>query len=191
MISFIRGTVMLKTERFVVVETNGIGYRVFLSSAALATLAEGEEIRLYTHLAVRENETIELYGFLGPKELLFFDVLLNVQGVGPRSALAILGEATVDDLELAIASGDDQVLTRVAGIGKKKAQKIIFELKEKYEGMALVMGDSAGASSDLLDILKKLGYSDKEAREAARHIPNDAATIEEKVKAALRNLGNA
>ncbi len=191
MISFVRGTVILKTERFAIIETNGIGYRVFLSSAALATLAEGEEIRLYTHLAVRENKTIELYGFLGPKELLFFDVLLDVQGVGPRSALAILGEATVDDLELAIASGDDQVLTRVAGIGKKKAQKIIFELKEKYEGLALVMGDSAAASSDLLDILKKLGYSEKEAREAARHIPNDAATIEEKVKAALRNLGNA
>src|SRR3989344_1652692 len=189
MISYVEGKTIFKAEKYIIIDVGGVGYKVFISKDNAAILADNETVKIFTYLYMRESKALELYGFISSKELAFFELLLEVPGVGPKSALAILGEASVDDLERAIASGDEKYLTRVGGIGKKKALKILLELKEKYEGLALVMDESSASSVDVLDALKKLGYSDREAREALRQIPGDVENIEEKVKVALKILG--
>ncbi|KKR47026.1 MAG: Holliday junction ATP-dependent DNA helicase RuvA [Parcubacteria group bacterium GW2011_GWA2_40_8] len=189
MISYLEGKTIFKAEKYIIIDVGGVGYKVFISKDNAAILADNETVKIFTYLYMRESKALELYGFISSKELAFFELLLEVPGVGPKSALAILGEASVDDLERAIASGDEKYLTRVGGIGKKKALKILLELKEKYEGLALVMGESSSSAADVLDALKKLGYSDREAREALRQIPGDVENIEEKVKVALKILG--
>ena len=132
MISWLNGKIILKTDKYIVLDVQGVGYKTFLSKETLLRLpVDNSDTEIFTHLFLRENKTVELYGFLSAKELAFFDLLIEVPGVGPKSALAILGEASVEDIERAIASGDDEVLTKVAGIGKKKALKILIELKEK------------------------------------------------------------
>ena len=171
MISYLEGKTIFKAEKYIIIDVGGVGYKVFISKDNAAILADNETVKIFTYLYMRESKALELYGFISSKELAFFELLLEVPGVGPKSALAILGEASVDDLERAIASGDEKYLTRVGGIGKKKALKILLELKEKYEGLALVMGESSSSAADVLDALKKLGYSDREAREALRQIP--------------------
>lgn len=189
MISYLEGKIIFKTEKYAIIDVSGVGYKVFMSKDNAATLFDNEVVKVFTYLYMRESKALELYGFVSAKELSFFELLLEVHGVGPKSALSILGEASVDDLERAIASGDEKYLTRVGGIGKKKALKILLELKEKYEGLSLVMGESSASAADVLDVLKKLGYSDREAREALRQVPSDVENIEEKVKAALKILG--
>ena len=189
MISYLEGKTIFKAEKYIIIDVGGVGYKVFIAKDNAAILADNETVKIFTYLYMRESKALELYGFISSKELAFFELLLEVPGVGPKSALAILGEASVDDLERAIASGDEKYLTRVGGIGKKKALKILLELKEKYEGLALVMGESSSSAADVLDALKKLGYSDREAREALRQIPGDVENIEEKVKVALKILG--
>ena len=189
MISYLEGKTIFKAEKYIIIDVGGVGYKVFISKDNAAILADNETVKIFTYLYMRESKALELYGFISSKELAFFELLLEVPGVGPKSALAILGEASVNDLERAIASGDEKYLTRVGGIGKKKALKILLELKEKYEGLALVMGESSSSAADVLDALKKLGYSDREAREALRQIPGDVENIEEKVKVALKILG--
>ncbi len=189
MISYLEGKIIFKAQKYAIIDVGGVGYKVFLSKDNVAILPDNEKAKVFTYLYMRESKALELYGFSSSKELAFFELLLEVPGVGPKSALAILGEASVDDLERAIASGDEKYLTKVGGIGKKKALKILLELKEKYEGLALAMGESSSSSADVLDALKKLGYSDREAREALRQIPADVENIEEKIKIALKTLG--
>lgn len=191
MIASLFGILKTKGERFCIVEVGGVGYKVAVSSMTASVLpAPGELVSLMTSLYIREREgTIELYGFLEEKERRLFDLLLDVQGVGPKGALAVLSAATVDEIERAIASGDERLLMRVSGIGRKKAQKILLELKERYEGLALVVGESAAEAVELLDALRELGYSEREVREAVRQLPKDITTTEERLRAALRLLG--
>src|SRR3989344_7238104 len=190
MIASIQGGLLAKGEKYAIVEANGVGYKVFLTKESLSTLPEiGQEVKLFTYLYLRENETLELYGMHTAKELRFFETLLDVAGVGPRGALTILGTASVDDLERAIASGDERLLERVSGIGKKTAKKILLELQSRYEGLSMVVGETPSEMQDVMDVLVKLGYSEREAREALRHIPQEAKTVEEKIKAALKALG--
>jgi len=191
MIAFIEGVVVGKTEKYVIVETQGgVGYKVFMTREALFTLPEtGREVKVFTYLYLRENETLELYGMESARELGFFEMLLSVSGVGPKAAMGILGSASVDDLERAIASGDERLLERVSGIGKKTAQKILLELKSRYEGLSLALGEAPKEMQDVLDALVKLGYSEREAREAMKLVSPEAKTIEEKIRAALKALG--
>ena len=190
MIAFIEGGLVAKGEKYAIVEANGVGYKVFLTKESLSTLPEiGHRVKLFTHLYLRENETLELYGMRNAKELSFFETLLDVPGVGPKGALDILSAASVDDLERAIASGDELLLERVSGIGKKTAKKILLELQSRYEGLSMVVGEMPHEMQDAMDALVKLGYSDREAREAMKHVPQEAKTVEEKIKAALKALG--
>lgn len=190
MIAFIEGTVVGKGEKYAIVEAGGIGYKIFLNKEALTTLPEtGREVKFFTYLYLRENETLELYGTRTAKELGFFEMLLSVPGVGPKAAMAILGSASVEDIERAIASGDERLLERVSGIGKKTAQKILLELKSRYEGLSLVLGEAPKEMQDVLDALVKLGYSEREAREALKNVTPEVKTVEEKIKQALKVLG--
>lgn len=184
MIGSIRGKVILKTEKFLLIETNGVGYKVYASPDTISK-ATAEEVFLFIHTHVRED-SMDLYGFFEKGELEFFEMLLNVSGIGPRSAVAILGIATIDTLRRAISTGDTSYLTKISGIGKKTAEKIVIELRDK-------MGEVSESGSlqeelDALEALKSLGYSQNEAREALKKVSIDTNT-NAKIKEALKILG--
>ena len=131
MIYSLAGRLSLKRDKFVVVESGGVGLKVAVSSAALNSLpAVGSPVNFFCHLRVKED-ALELYGFLSEEELDFFELLNGVSGVGPKSALAVLALDKVENLEAAIAEGKSELLTRVSGIGRKTAERIILELKDK------------------------------------------------------------
>lgn len=187
MISQITGKIILKTEKIIIVETNGIGYKVFATTELLSVSKLEEHQKVWTYLAVREN-ALDLYGFSNKKELDFFELLITISGVGPKTALNILNVATVDSLRKAISSGETAHLTKVSGLGKKMADKIVLELKGKlgsYEEVTLGLKEEI----DALEALKSLGYSHKESREALQEIDKSLTTTSARVKAALKHLG--
>lgn len=191
MIASLSGILRAKDERSCIVEVGGVGFKVAISTMTAAALPHlGEAISLATALYLRERDgSIELFGFLRRNEQAMFELLLQVPGVGPKGALAILSGATVDELERAIASGEEKLLMRVSGIGRKKAQKILIELKERYESLSFAEGENAEDTIAVLDALRGFGYSEREAREALRQIPKEVTTAEERMRAALRILG--
>ena len=180
-----------------VIEVGGIGYRVFAAPAILATAQPGSTIKLHTYHLVREDQQ-SLFGFRTTEDLGFFNLLLTVTGVGPKVALAIVGSRPTPDLQLAIMAQDQAVLVSIPGIGKKLADRIIFELKEKVAAAGIaasasgIGGSGIGASeSEVVGALQALGYSLAEAREASRIAladPTIGGTLEDRVKAALRSL---
>lgn len=192
MIGELNGAITHLGEREVILSVGGVGFKVYVSSPTLATLsrAGAVPVRLLTHLAVRED-ALDLYGFLEAAERDLFLLLISVSGVGPRSALAILSLAPVKTLREAIASGQTEYLTRVSGIGKKNAGKIIVELKDKM----LALGESEDSyldgEVDAVDALVALGYNRREAREALQEVPREATDVAERVKAALKLLGQS
>jgi len=181
----------------VVVEVGGLGYRLFTSPSVLASAAPGSRLRLHTYHLVREDQQA-LYGFRTVEELGFFTLLLTVTGVGPKVALAIVGSRPTPDLQLAIMQQDQAVLVSIPGIGKKLAERVIFELKEKVAAAGVAAGVAAssvvgGAASEgeIVAALQALGYSLGEAREASRAALAEVgvgSTLEDRVKAALRSL---
>jgi len=180
-----------------VLEVGGVGYRVFAAPGVLAAAEPGKRLRLHTHHLVREDLQA-LYGFRTPEELGFFGLLLTVTGVGPKVALGLLGSRPVADLQLAIMTEDQGLLTAVSGVGKRLAARIVLELREKVAAAgvaaAVPAGSGAGARSaegDVVGALQALGYTLAEARDAARHAQAPGAapgTLEDRVKAALRSL---
>jgi holliday junction DNA helicase RuvA len=186
MIGSIKGKIILKTGKFLIVETGGVGYKINVSSDTLSkTQKKEEEIFLFIHTHVRED-ALDLYGFLERQELEFFEMLLNVSGIGPKSALTILGIASIKTLRKAIGTGDTSYLTKISGIGRKTAEKIVIELRDK-------MGEEKGGSSlqgelDALEALKSLGYSQNEAREALKKVSSETST-NIKIREALKILG--
>jgi holliday junction DNA helicase RuvA len=179
----------------VVIQVGGIGYRVFAAPAILSTAVPGSTLKLHTYHLVREDQQA-LYGFRSPEDLGFFTLLLTVTGVGPKVALAIVGSRPTPDLQLAIMAQDQAVLVSIPGIGKKLAERVIFELKEKVAAAGIAAADIAVAGmpaseNDVIGALQALGYSLPEAREAARHglqMAGIGASLEDRVKAALRVL---
>ena len=153
------------------IDVGGIGYRVFAAPAVVSTAQAGSRLKLYTHHLVREDQQA-LYGFRSADELGFFELLLTVTGVGPKVALAIVGSRPVADLQLAIIEQDQAMLVSIPGIGKKLAERIIFELKEKVAAAGVAARSAAGAGGagegEVVAALQALGYSLAEARDAAR-----------------------
>lgn len=194
MIAFVEGSVAAIAVDAAVIQAGGVGYRIFCGPPTLAALREGSTVRLHTHHLVRED-VAALYGFRTPEELGFFELLITVTGVGPKVALAIISSRPVADLQLAILQGDEQILTAVSGVGRRLAARVVLELKEKVAvagGAALPAGDARGtAESEVVAALQALGYTQTEAREAARGavaaLPV-GSTLEERVKGALRAL---
>lgn len=190
MIAHIRGKILDKTTKFLVVETNGVGYLVFTSTDTISNSpAVGAEISLWTYLAVREN-SMDLYGFETIDEKNFFELLLDVSGIGPKSALSVLSVAPIEILKKAIGSGDMSYLTKVSGIGKKTAEKIVVELRDKLASLG--HKDDGGflrGDSDVLEALQSLGYSQYEIRNALKEIDQSISGTNEKIKEALKFLG--
>ena len=195
MIASLDGVVGAVALDSLVVEAGGVGYRVFASPAVLSSANPGSRLKLFTHHVFREDQQA-LYGFRTVEELGFFNLLLTVTGVGPKVALAIVGSRPTPDLQLAIMQQDQAVLVSIPGIGKRLAERVIFELKEKVAaaGVAAAGAAVAGeitAEGEIVGALQALGYSLAEARTASRAAMSNlavGASLEERVKAALRVL---
>jgi Holliday junction DNA helicase RuvA len=177
-----------------VIEVGGIGYQVFAAPAILATVPPGGRLKLHTYHLVREDQQA-LYGFRTVEELGFFNLLLTVTGVGPKVALAIVGSRPAAELQLAILQQDQAMLVAIPGIGRKLAERVIFELKEKVAAAGIAAAGTVLAGQtgdgDVVGALQALGYSLGEAREAARIAMAGSKvgdSLEDRVKTALRAL---
>lgn len=200
MIATLRGNITELGNRYAVVDVRGIGYKVFITDDTVHVLKIGTETTFWTHLAVREDAQ-DLYGFLTRKERDFFQLLITISGIGPKSALNILSLVSSDTLSGAIRTGSVAHLVKVSGLGKKTAEKIVLELKDKIGGFSGESGAgmTADMSSDMdaIEALKALGYEADDAREALKKISSVTApkkgSLEmdtgAKVKAALKELG--
>lgn len=184
MIIHLKGIVLHKEEKFLVLDVNGLGYKVFGTFETIESGHTGQEKSLWIYHAVREDVE-DLFGFTTKDELDFFELLIGISGIGPRTALGILNVTTVSALKKAVASNDTSHLTKVSGIGKKNADKIVLELKGKFSEE-----DSEGGFKeevDAIEALQSLGYSQSDARKALKEIPNNTST-QERIKLALKSL---
>ncbi len=195
MISRLSGKIVDVADKYVVLDVGGVGYQVFVSTATISEITssvqkEVQDISLWTHLSVREN-AMELFGFTDKDELHFFQMLIDISGIGPRSALTIISVAPISILKRAIGSGDISYLTKISGIGKKTAEKIVIELRDKLSalGHKSESGEHKG-ELDALEALKSLGYSQNEARDALKEIPSDIIGTSARIKEALKMLGS-
>lgn len=190
MIASLHGTLESLGSDGVVVNVNGIGFQVFLPASVMNALSGvGKEVHLHTYLHLREDN-VALYGFTSPDELRLFQTLLSVSGLGPKLALAMLSTLSLEQLALAIAGGNADLLTTVPGIGKKTASRIILELKDKIGAGWVVAPEAAaavGENGDVLTALVSLGYSAAEASRAVASLPqNKSLSLEERVRLALQ-----
>lgn len=189
MIAHIKGTLIHKSDKFLVVDVTGVGYKVFVAPDSLLSLDEGSTVSLWTYMAVRET-ALDLYGFTTREEMGFFELLLDVSGIGPKSALSILSVASINTLKKAIATGDTSYLNKVSGIGKKTAEKIVVELRDKLQAHKGEDGENNGLrdESDIVEALKSLGYSQGEARDALKKVDASIEGTNARIKEALKIL---
>ncbi|MFA6995470.1 MAG: Holliday junction branch migration protein RuvA [Patescibacteria group bacterium] len=189
MISFLRGRVINKGLNYAIIETGNIGYQVFAGENFLNDLKIDNEVEIYTHHQVRE-EASDLYGFKTLEDLELFELLLTVSGVGPKSALGVLTIASASDIKEAIIRGDANLLTKVSGIGKKTAERLVLELKTKILRFSstATTDNSSLVGSDEIEALMSLGYSFSEARSALNLVDSAIIDSGERVKAALRKI---
>jgi Holliday junction DNA helicase RuvA len=191
MIGSVRGRVTHVGLDYALVEVGGIGYRVVAGPALLARLRPGAEAAVFTHHLVREDQQA-LFGFASTEELAFFELLMTVSQVGPRLALAITSAHPVTKLQLAIVTDDVDVYTSVSGVGRKTAQRIILELKEKVHAAGIAAGGAAAAAdSDVVAALESLGYTASEARRAASAVAGGERELDARIKAALQELARS
>ena len=188
MIGQLTGTVNFRAERYVILDVGGVGYKIYASEPTLGLATVGTSGTFWTHLVVRED-VLDLYGFIAKAELELFELLISVSGVGPRSALAILSLASPQILTQAIAAGNTDYLTRVSGVGKKIAEKVVVELRDKLAAISSETSEHFKQAGDAMDAMKSLGYSDREAREALSKVPQDITDTGAIVKEALKQVG--
>lgn len=204
MISSLEGKIEFAAEKFIILNVNGVGFKVFVAAETLSKIQQkgddvnpstklridgeqGRTIKLYTDLVIRDNGA-DLYGFLTVEELQFFELLDSVAGVGPKGALGILGVAKISEIKNSIIRDDAELLTKVSGIGKKTAERITLELKSKLKGKDFESAFKEG-DAEVIEALTGMGYSLKEVRNALREIPENVSGIENRAKEALKLLG--
>lgn len=189
MIGRLHGKLIEKTPPQVLVDVGGVGYEVDVPMSTFCNLpAKGSEITLLTHFIVREDAQL-LYGFATAAERQTFRALIRISGVGPRIALAVLSGMSTQDLADAVEQGNATLLTRVPGIGKKTADRLVLELKGKLAGNAFAPagGAASAAQADILSALMALGYSEREAQASVRALPAEV-TVSEGIRLALKAL---
>ncbi len=201
MIAFVHGIAADMTENSVIVETGGIGYEIYMTGESLSQLPMGEKVKIHTYFQVRED-AMQLYGFLKKDDLQMFKLLLGVNGVGPKAAMGVLSGITADELRFAVLSDDVKTLSKAPGIGKKTAQKLILELKDKLkledafelklaheQEKAEVSGDVSDGRQEAVAALVALGYSSTDALRAVRKVTEVSSDdVEGLLKAALKNM---
>ncbi len=198
MFYYLNGTVAHKEANLAVIDCGGVGYACRTTTNTLSLLNLGEKAKLYTYLNTKED-AFDLYGFSTAEELNLFRLLIGVSGVGPKAGLAILSSNTPANLAMSIITGDERALTCAPGVGKKIAQRVILELKDKLaKGQVAAAGESYGGSgvtiipenkaSEAAAALAVLGYSREEINAALRGIDLDNLTLEQIIRTALRGL---
>ncbi|MCL5436237.1 MAG: Holliday junction branch migration protein RuvA [Patescibacteria group bacterium] len=188
MIAHLKGIILNKGSNFLVLDTGSVGYKVFVPATLLLKYKSGSTLEVHVYTYVREDQ-MSLYGFSSPSELELFELLISVSGVGPKMALAILSSTSPEHVKSAIAGGEAAVFTKVSGVGRKTAERLIMELKEKLDGGPGISSKLSKEFSESLDALVALGYSSAEAREALKRVPAELASSGQIVREALRFLG--
>ncbi len=192
MIASLHGRLESLGSDWAIISANGVGFQVYLPTSTLSTLGTiGNEVHLHTHLVLRED-SVSLYGFALTEELELFQLLIGVSGLGPRLALAVLSAMSVEQVTMAIATASIALLTVVPGIGKKTAERLILELKDKIGAglLATPAAQLAQENADVLAALTSLGYSVSEASRAVATLPaSPEMNREEKVRLALQYFG--
>lgn len=196
MISYIKGTLVHRGESCIILETGGIGYQIFVSAGFLSKMPEaGKEMKIFTYMSVKEDG-ISLFGFLSKEEQEMFLKLLTVGGVGPKGALGFLSQLTPQEIVMAILSADAKTLSKAPGVGKKTAQRVILELKDKCTTedalavpMEMVDGGAVGSAKfEAIEAMTALGYSRSEAAKAVGMVAAEGMTTEDILKAALKKM---
>ena len=192
MIATLHGKLQSRTDDALIVNVGGVGFRVRAPSGTIANLgAAGNDVMLFTHLHVREDD-LSLYGFATEDDLRLFEMLLTVSGIGPKVAMGVLSSAPSETLRVAIGQGNLDALMALPGIGKKTAQRLVLELKGKVDVSGLSeIGELSPMDEDVMNALINLGYSAAEATRAARSIPSNVKTVEDRVRIALQYLGGS
>ena len=204
MLAFLEGEIVAIEENSVILETNHIGYHIFMPSSCFdGMLREGESVRIHTYLQVKEDG-LQLYGFLNREDLRLFKLLIGVNGIGPKAALGILSALTADELRFAVLSDDAAAIAKAPGVGKKTAQKLILELKDKLnledafeqklshvqDSVQNWLGESqVDVKAEAIQALVALGYSNAEAIRSVNAVPGGKdMDVEELLKASLKNM---
>ena len=202
MIAFVKGIVEDLTEDNVVLDVGGVGYNVKISAGTAALISGvGEELKLYTYTSVRED-AFQLFGFLTRDELEIFKKLITVNGIGPKGGLSILSVMSADDIRFAVISGDAKMIAKAPGIGKKTAERVILDLKDKISledtlihkeiagvGVANVNSSDNKAGNEAVEALTALGYSASDAVRAVKSVPvTEDMDVEDILKQALKNM---
>lgn len=195
MIRLLRGSVAARGRDYLVVDvgqaSGGVGFKVHTPEPTAARFTEGAAVFLHTHLQVREDN-LTLFGFESEDELGIFDLLLSVSGVGPKAALSILSTLSPDALRLALANQEPALVARAPGIGKRTADKIILELKDKLKGPSgnlEALAQMTNTDAEVIDALVALGYSIVEAQRAVQKLPREAVSVEDRLRLALTQFG--
>lgn len=198
MFAYIKGTVEYITTDYIIIENNGIGYKLSTSTQTASRYDMKEYVTVYTYLAVREDD-VSLFGFYSPDELDVFKLLISISGIGPKGALAILSTLSIDELRLAVLSDDHKAIAKANGVGAKTAQRVVIELKDKFkledaltDGFIKdVFSDDSGNDTitETAMALTSLGYSNVEALRAIKKVKDiENMTAEQLLKAALKNI---
>lgn len=190
MIGSLHGHVTHLGLDFALIEVGGVGYRVVAGPSLMARLRPGNESTVFIHHLVREDQQA-LFGFASLEELAFFELLMTVSQVGPRLALAIVSAHPVTKLQLAIINDDADLFTSVSGVGRKTAQRIILELKEKVHAAGVAASGGQAGDSQVAAALESLGYTASEARRAAGAVAGGSEALDARIKAALQELAKA
>lgn len=197
MIGYIKGRVEVKTKDYVIADVNGIGYKIFMSDKSINSIEKGNEVKIYTFMKVREDD-ISLYGFLNNEELVTFEQLISVGGIGAKSAITVLSNISPSKFALSIITNDVNTLKKLPGIGAKTAQRIILELKDKMKTSDAIDNNEEALSSkielnnnmqDAIEALCVLGYMRKDVENVLTKINTDNLTVEEIIKQGLKFLG--
>jgi Holliday junction DNA helicase RuvA len=170
-----------------VVDAHGVGFVINSTISCLERTRLGQEASFWVHTAVREN-SIDLYGFSEEEELGIFELLITVSGIGPKSALGIIGVAGMKAIEEAVSTGDTSSLTKISGVGKKTAEKIVLELSGKLKSSSK-RGRGSSEDIDVFEALKSLGYRERDIQETIKNLPEGLVGTNEKIKFILKNLG--
>jgi Holliday junction DNA helicase RuvA len=188
MIGHLRGQIIHKSEKHLFLEVAGVAYKVAVTpTTRLALSSDSPETGLWTYLAVKDD-ALDLYGFPEHLELEFFELLLTISGVGPKSALNIISQASPETLAQAVNHNDTSYLTKVSGLGQKLAEKIVRELKDKVPAINISDHQNIQQNTDVMLALQAMGYTERDVRESLKHLPTNISDTGEKIKFALKNL---
>lgn len=189
MIGFLKGEVFFREGNFIILDVRGIGYKIIAASDVLAKASKGVSLELFIYTHVREDN-IALFGFLESLDLKLFENLIGISGIGPKTAMAIFSTGSRNSIINAIAKGDVDFFTQVPRLGRKNAQKIIIELKNKFGGTQdFDLSTDDSQSKEVILALENFGYSKKESLDALKSIKGKGESIEEKIRLTLRTLG--